>query len=261
MKKIYGHGLQPQLLKEFLNESYVKPNERKNDIYGYIRDESIGGNYGAVYFNFEKNEGVVVHRGTDITLGDWKNNLIYADNLNNYVKTDRFRIAKKIQDIAESKYGAFNLITIGHSQGGLLANLLGGNSKETIIFNPAMKLEKTRPNMTIVRSDKDLVSLAVPIRKKYHETLGKYLTPQKSRNYRRDRKNDVIIKNDSWSNVINNHDMQILDQLDNNQIIGKGIKLKKKTNNNWINHVKLIQKKKGISYKEALVEASKSYKA
>jgi hypothetical protein len=55
--------------------------------------------------------------------------------------------------------------------------------------------------------------------------------------------------------------MQILDQLDNNQIIGKGIKLKKKTNNNWINHVKLIQKKKGISYKEALVEASKSYKA
>jgi hypothetical protein len=37
-----------------------------------------------------------------------------------------------------------------------------------------------------------------------------------------------------------------------------GLGLKKP--NNWINHVKSIQNKKGITYKEALVEASKTYK-
>jgi hypothetical protein len=140
----------------------------------------------------------------------------------------------------------------------LLANLLGENSKETIIFNPAMKLEKTRPNMTIVRSDKDIVSAAVPIRNTYHRTLGRILHPGKSRNYIRDRKNDITIKNDNFYNIINNHDMGILDKLDNNEKIGKGIKLKTNTNN-WINHVKSIQNKKGITYKEALVEASKTY--
>jgi hypothetical protein len=259
MRKISGYGLHPQELKVFLNESYVEPSQRQNDIFGYFRDETIGGNYGAVYFNPEKNEAVVVHRGTDATLGDWKNNLIYADNLNNYVRTERFKIAKNIQDKAERKYGAENIITIGHSQAGLLANLLGGNSKETIIFNPAMKIEKISPNTTIVRSDKDVVSAAVPVRNTYHRTLGKILQPRKSRNYIRDRKNDITIKNDSWFHVINNHNMGILDKLDNNEKIGKGIKLKKNTNN-WINHVKSIQNKKGITYKEALVEASKTYK-
>jgi UDP-N-acetylglucosamine transferase subunit ALG13 len=116
--------------------------------------------------------------------------------------------------------------------------------------------------MTIVRSDKDIVSAAVPIRNAYHRTLGKILHPGKSRNALRNREKDIVIKNDSYFDVVNNHDMAILDKLDENQVIGKGIKLKKKTNNNnnWINHVKLIQNKKGISYKEALVEASKTYK-
>jgi hypothetical protein len=262
MRLITGYGLHPQELKAFLNESYVEPSQRQNDIFGYFRDETIGGNYGAVYFNPEKNEAVVVHRGTDVTLGDWKNNLIYADNLNNYVRTERFKIAKNIQDKAERKYGAENIITIGHSQGGLLANLLGEDTKETIIFNPAMKLEKTRPNMTIVRSDKDVVSAVVPIRNTYHRTLGRILHPGKSRNALKNSANNVTIKNDSWFDVVNNHDMGILDKLDNNEKIGKGINKTKRgqRNEGWMDLVKRVQRENNITFKEAMIEAKKVYK-
>ena len=45
-----------------------------------------------------------------------------------YKKTTRYLEAKQIQTIAEEKYGAKNITTIGHSQGGVLAELVGKNT-------------------------------------------------------------------------------------------------------------------------------------
>lgn len=43
-----------------------------------------------------------------------------------------------------------------------------------------------------------------------------------------------------------------------NEVVGEGLKLKR--TNKWIAHVKQIQKKNGISFKQALVEAKQTYK-
>ena len=66
-----------------------------------------------------------------------------------YKLTSRYREARKVQQNAEKKYGAKNITTIGHSQGGLQAQLLGGNSKEIITLNKA-----TRPQEAIFGSSK-----------------------------------------------------------------------------------------------------------
>jgi hypothetical protein len=92
---------------------------------------------------------VVAHRGTSGVL-DWGNNAFYALGGDfAYKLTPRYREAKKVQDQAEKKYGAKNITTIGHSQGGLQAQLLGGNSKEIITLNKA-----TRPQEFIFGSSK-----------------------------------------------------------------------------------------------------------
>lgn len=65
----------------------------------------------------------VAHRGTN-GWSDWLNNGIWALGGNDaYKKTARYKEAEKVQRDAEQKYGAKNVTTIGHSQGGLQAEL------------------------------------------------------------------------------------------------------------------------------------------
>jgi len=63
--------------------------------------------------------------------------------------TARYREAKKVQDTAERVYGANNITTIGHSQGGYQAQLLGDKTHEIITSNKA-----TRPQEVLYRSSK-----------------------------------------------------------------------------------------------------------
>ena len=72
--------------------------------------------------------------------------------------TGRYRKAARVQAAAESKYG--KVITIGHSQGGLLAQQLGRD--EVITLNKATRpsdlFRSPRKNQTDVRSTGDVVS-------------------------------------------------------------------------------------------------------
>merc|ERR1712006_61647 len=74
---------------------------------------------------------LVVHRGTQ-GLHDVFTDIAYTAT---GYKGKRFKDANKIQKQAESKYGAKNISTLGHSLGSLVSSDVGSNSKEIINYN------------------------------------------------------------------------------------------------------------------------------
>jgi hypothetical protein len=121
-----------------------------------------------VYHNPKTGQTVVAHRGTSGVL-DWGNNLVYAvAGKKGYKMTPRYKEAEKVQKKAEEKYGAKNVSTIGHSQGGLQAELLGKDSKEIITLNKATRPfeNKAEKNQTDIRTSGDVVSALNPFQKK-----------------------------------------------------------------------------------------------
>jgi hypothetical protein len=108
---------------------------------------------------------VVAHQGT-ASMGDWGNNAVYAMTGDfGYKFTPRYKEAKKVQEAAEKKYGPKNITTIGHSQGGYQAQLLGENSKEIITLNKATRPREVlfgsskKKNQYDLRATGDLVSI------------------------------------------------------------------------------------------------------
>ena len=137
---------------------------------GFMYDKSISSKTSKVFYNPNTNQAVVAHMGTQ-GVADWGNNLIFAlAGKSGYKMTARFKEAKDVQKKAEKKYGKENITTIGHSQGGLQAEILGERGKETITVNKATRpltvFEKTQKNQTDVRSSADLVSGFAPLQKK-----------------------------------------------------------------------------------------------
>jgi hypothetical protein len=107
-------------------------------------------------------EAVINHRGT-AGMFDWFNNAAYmygGEAL--YKLTPRYQEAYYKQKQVEKKYGKENTITVAHSQGGLLAELVGKDSKEIITLNkatrPAFFPPKKHKNQTDIRSKCDIVS-------------------------------------------------------------------------------------------------------
>ena len=163
-KDLVGGKLDATELKGLINASY----DGREQVGDWVIDKKLSTNTSKVYTN---NEGraVVAHKGTE-GISDWGNNLAFAvggEYL--YKKTDRFKEAKKVQNKAEKKYGAENVSTIGHSQGGLQAELLGSKSKEIITLNkathplaklPLVTSSNQSKNQTDIRSDRDVVSSA-----------------------------------------------------------------------------------------------------
>jgi len=184
-------------IKLFLDASYQnKPPEIIGD---WILDKSISNKTGKVYYNPKTQEAVVAHRGTK-GARDWINNLAYATGT--YKHTNRYKRGKNLQDKAEAKYGKQNVSTLGHSQGAVLARELGTDTKEVINVNPAYLGEEMANNEYNIRSSTDIVSGL------YSENEGK----------------DIIIPSENPLDIIGEHSYNILDRLENNQLIGQGIK-------------------------------------
>ena len=153
---IEGGKLSRDELKGLLDASY-DGRERVGD---WTIDKQLSTKTSKVYSKGDR--AVVAHRGTE-GITDWGNNLAFAlggEYL--YKKTDRYKEAEKVQKKAEKKYGAKNVSTIGHSQGGLQAELLGSKSKEIITLNKATHplIKRHSGNQTDIRSDRDIVSIA-----------------------------------------------------------------------------------------------------
>jgi hypothetical protein len=160
---IHGGALAGNEIRGLLDASYDKG--IKNVDGGWVQDDELSTGKTKVFYNPTTGKSSVVHRGTVGTLGDWSNNAIYAmggETL--YKTTDRYKQAKDVQKAAEQKYGRDNLTTLGHSQGGLQAELLGKKGDETITLNKATRPFSNTPskNQTDIRTTTDLVSAMNP---------------------------------------------------------------------------------------------------
>tara|TARA_R110002126_G_scaffold53413_2_gene144389 strand:- start:3773 stop:5083 length:1311 start_codon:yes stop_codon:yes gene_type:complete len=196
-----GKGLSAKNLKELLKASY-SPKDKVGD---FVMDKSLSSKTSKVYQNPQTGQVVVAHQGTQ-GWADWGNNLVYAVGGKwAYEKTPRYKEAKKVQEEAQQKYGAKNITTIGHSQAGLQAEMLGKDTKEIITLNKASRpFSNTKaPNQFDLRSKLDIVSS---------------LNPFESSTSR-----DVKIHPESL-NPLTEHSTDVLERLDPEAIIGIGLR-------------------------------------
>lgn len=196
-----GKGLSAKNLKELLKASY-SPKDKVGD---FVMDKSLSSKTSKVYQNPQTGQVVVAHQGTQ-GWADWGNNLVYAIGGKwAYEKTPRYKEAKKVQEEAQQKYGAKNITTIGHSQAGLQAEMLGKDTKEIITLNKASRpFSNTKaPNQFDLRSKLDIVSS---------------LNPFESSSSR-----DVKIHPESL-NPLTEHSTDVLERLDPETIIGIGLR-------------------------------------
>jgi hypothetical protein len=197
-----GGALSAKELKGLLGASYDPKIDKVGD---FILDSKLSTKTSKVYHNPNSGQTVVAHKGTEGIL-DWGNNAVYAlGGKTAYKMTPRYKEAEKVQKKAESKYGAKNVSTIGHSQGGLQAELLGGKSKEIITLNKATRPfeSNTNKNQYDVRSGRDVVSALNPFEKKSSK--------------------NVEIQGETY-NPLAEHSGDVLDRLDENQMIGEGLR-------------------------------------
>lgn len=147
-----------QQLKKFLKASY---RGGKLKIDNFEKNQKLSGKRAQVYYDPITKKAIVSHRGTKKTsirdiITDVK--MIFGIEGGN-----RFKHAAKIQKKAENLYGPENIVTIGHSLGGRLAEKVGKNSAQIITYNkaatPKSILKSTPKNQTDVRATTDIVSL------------------------------------------------------------------------------------------------------
>ena len=192
-----GGGLKASSLQLLLEATYTG-----NEVDGFVLDKEISTNETRVFINPNLGHVIVAHTGT-YNPSDWGNNLAYAvggDFV--YKQTPRYKRAEKVQKLAEAKYGAKNITTIGHSQAGLIAQLLGKNTKQIITL-----IKATRPQ--------DLFRLHQP--KKHYDVRSTGDVVSVWRNPLQKR-NEITIKKKS-NNVLSEHKPSVLNRM--NGVIGK----------------------------------------
>ena len=208
-----GGSLKPQELKKFLSASYEKNAPKTID--NYILDDKLSNLYGKVYVNEALKKVVLAFRGTGMeNLGtDWINNLIFLVSDPGYKLTPRYQTALKMYKGAIKKYKGFKFELIGHSQSGLIVNnLCSDKVNNCISLNPAYKNAYLKNNEYIIRSTGDVVSkMTVP-----KKALNSVLYPQWTK------KHMINIENKT-GNPITEHKVDILDRLNPNMIIGRGV--------------------------------------
>ena len=143
-----GGAIEPNILKAFFKNGYEYEMNSNNQMVqkkiqldstdGYLLDKELSTPYAQVYYN---NHAVVVHRGTEPSdIKDIGNNITYAiTGETGYMWSIRYTRARHVQDLAMMKYNPARISTIGHSQGGFLAKLVGDGTFEIITFNEASK--------------------------------------------------------------------------------------------------------------------------
>ena len=200
-KKIVVHNggkLSVSTFKNLLKSSY----NPQDEVDGFIQDKNLSTKTSKVYVNPKTNQTVVAHKGTS-GFSDWLNNAVYAvGGQTLYKMTPRYKEAEKVQKEAEKKYGAKNITTIGHSQAGLQAELLGGNTNEILTLNKATRpFSNTRKeNQYDIQSGGDYVSS---------------LNPFQPKNY-----NEIIIPSQT-SNPLTEHSLDVLQRLEGDRMIGR----------------------------------------
>ena len=165
-----GSGMSAPLLKEFIDLSY-----RGNTSIapaGYDIDAPLSDSRVKVYAKKGSNDKdiVVTHRGS-VGLDDWMDNASYM--FRGKVKgTKTYNLHRDRHKRAVDKYGASNIIAIGHSRAGLYLQELQKEFpiKENITYNKASGFHdigrQNDTNQTDVRVGNDVVSLLAPLQRR-----------------------------------------------------------------------------------------------
>ena len=214
--KLIGGSLSVNDIKQFIVDSR---NETPSEFGDWIPDYDISTHYVKVYKNKNSNQVVIMHRGTN----DFYDVATDVGLLFNHKKGYRFDSSKQIQKLAEDKYGPENITVLGYSLGGLLAEMYASpDVKEVITFNKALTPYdinvENMPQQYDIRTKNDLVSILKNVKK---------------------HKNDVVIPSETI-NPWTEHNVNTLDRLPGDMLIGKGLKHYKKYN---VKELKLLVKK------------------
>lgn len=194
---LVGKSLSIKNLKQSLKQSYNKDKEKQN-IDGYEFNKQMSNQTAQVYHNPKTNHAIVSHKGSQ-GLNDYLTDVAY---ITTGYKGDRFKNSSKVQALAEQKYGSNNVSTVGHSLGSWLASDVGKNSKEIINLNkPYSPYTRLRDNEFNIRTKSDPFSFNLT---------------------KEDAKNKTI--NKSYWNPLYNHSVDRLGEIDQNQIVGSGLK-------------------------------------
>jgi hypothetical protein len=198
-------------IQQFIHQSYNT--DKLQDVGNYKLDRELSSIESQVYYDDNSHKCVVVNRGTK-EASDWLNNAVYAVNTSAYKLTPRYKRALDTQMKAIKKYGKVDT-NIGHSQSGIITRLLNkaGLTGEVINLNPAYKFESQAYNEYNIRSDKDLVSIL----KLPSDTINQILYPSL-------KKRNITIQSKT-NNILTEHKSDILNRMDQNRMIGKGVAL------------------------------------
>ena len=202
-----GGALKISTLKTLIDNSYQRKDEKgkikpkQENIDGYQLDKDLTTDTSAVYYHKGNNRVAHSIRGTNGTAEDWDNNLVYMVSPKNYLKTERYKNAKDVQDKINEKYKDAKKTITTHSQSGIIGRYLAleNPDAEVISLNPASSWQdnKIQPkNVSTIKSTTDAVSL-------FHKK-----TPR-----------DIIIPGESL-NQYKEHDIGLLDRLDKDRMIG-----------------------------------------
>jgi hypothetical protein len=151
--RVMGGALTARELKRTLNASYDDvPMDATND---FKVDTELSGKRTKIFHDDATGRTVVAHRGT-ASIQDVGTDLGLAVGF----RGKRFKHAKKVQKQAEAKYGTENLDTVGHSLAGVIAEEVGGNSRNGITMNKAVVNPNRRnlKNQTDIKTSNDPVS-------------------------------------------------------------------------------------------------------
>jgi len=177
MRKIKGSGLQANTLKSMIKSTY---NRSQVDGWNKVMDTPE-----LSAFKHPSGQVVVALRGTEGTAKDWSNNAVYGlGGETAYKLTPRYRRAKERVAELEKRYNPEDITLIGHSQSGLIAELLPSKAREIITLNKATRpqdflFRRRKSNQYDIRSRFDPVSF-FPLQKSNYTIDGVSLNPIKS---------------------------------------------------------------------------------
>ena len=164
-KEKNGGSLKASQIKKAVELSY---NNKKEDApKGYEIDKELSDGRVKVYKDINSPQTLVVHRGSKGTR-DWLDNVRYGLT-GQTTSTDTFKKHEKKHKKAIQKYGAENIIAIGHSRAGMYVQELNDKKpvKEVITYNkascPSDIFRKNPKNQTDVRTSIDVVSALAPL--------------------------------------------------------------------------------------------------
>jgi hypothetical protein len=146
----------PPAIEKYKRVTEANDSKFKELCVGFSESEK---QYVKVYFS--PTHCVVVHRGTDksdLTDVYFANCAVEIGFKCKYSETRRYIVSKRIQEWAEQRWWPYQITTLGHSQGSLLAALVGQGSKEIIKVQPLHRetYKETEKEITI-RSANDFV--------------------------------------------------------------------------------------------------------